>query len=249
MNELQIFNSPEFGDIRTITINNEIFFVGRDVAIALGYSIPHKAIRDNIEPDDVLTQNLTDSIGRVQKILVINECGLYDLVMNSKLPSAKKFRRWITHDVIPSIRKTGSYNLPTTPDEKIKLIAQGYVEIRQEVNEVKESVSGVKNEIQELRDELPIFLNEAQLITDAVKKRGVDVMGGMMSPCYNDKSMRCSVYHDIYSELYRQFGITTYKAIRRNQLTTALNVIGNYKPPIVIQNRINNYNAQERMEL
>lgn len=108
MNEVKIFNSNEFGEIRTVTIDGEPWFVGRDIAIALGYAKPENAIRDNVDEMDTLKQGILTNGGN-QKMLIINEYGLYDLVLGSRLDSAKKFKRWITHDVIPSLRQNGGY--------------------------------------------------------------------------------------------------------------------------------------------
>ena len=109
-NHIQVFNNTEFGEIRTVKINGEPYFVGKDVAAALGYSNPRKAIGDHVDQEDK-TDGVTirDSIGRDQKPIVINESGLYSLIMGSKLDGAKRFKRWVTSEVLPSIRKTGAY--------------------------------------------------------------------------------------------------------------------------------------------
>ena len=109
MNELKIFNNPDFGEVRTLSIDGEPWFVGKDVAAILGYAKPLNALATHIDEDDSLKQGLIDSMGREQNAIFINESGLYSLALSSKLPTAKAFKRWITHDVIPSIRKTGGY--------------------------------------------------------------------------------------------------------------------------------------------
>lgn len=117
MNELQVFKNQEFGSVRTLVINSEPWFVGKDVTKALGYDNPSKAIRDHVEEEDkrVGVQNVTpyiiDSLGRKQHPTFINESGLYALVFGSKLPSAKKFKRWVTSEVLPALRKTGQYQV------------------------------------------------------------------------------------------------------------------------------------------
>ena len=109
MNKLKIFNNPDFGEVRTMNIGGEPWFVGKDVAAILGYAKPLNALATHIDEDDSLKQGLIDSMGREQNAIFINESGLYSLVLSSKLPTAKAFKRWITHDVIPSIRKNGGY--------------------------------------------------------------------------------------------------------------------------------------------
>ena len=108
MNDLRIFNSPEFGEIRTIEINGEPWFVGKDVAEALGYKDTSDALRKHVDEEDKLTRQFADS-GQRREMYVINESGLYALILSSKLDSAKRFKHWVTSEVLPSIRKTGSY--------------------------------------------------------------------------------------------------------------------------------------------
>ena len=108
MNNIQVFNNEELGCIRTVMINDQPWFVGKDIAVALGYSNPQKAIRDHIDVEDKLTERIVLS-GQNREVIFINESGLYSLILSSKLPSAKKFKRWVTSEVLPAIRKTGHY--------------------------------------------------------------------------------------------------------------------------------------------
>lgn len=109
MEELQIFSNAEFGEVRTLVLNNEPWFVGKDVARILKYERPTKAIADHVDVEDRDEVPIQDSIGRMQNTPIINESGLYSLILSSKLPSAKKFKRWVTSEVLPSIRKHGLY--------------------------------------------------------------------------------------------------------------------------------------------
>ena len=112
MNEIQIFNNEEFGRIRLTLINNEPWVVGKDVAEALGYEKPRNAIAAHVDEDDALKRGVIDSLGRNQEMTLINESGMYALIFGSKLPSAKRFKRWVMSEVLPSIRKTGGYIHP-----------------------------------------------------------------------------------------------------------------------------------------
>ena len=126
MNKLMIFNNPEFGEIRTVEVNGEPWLVGKDVARALGYANPRKALDDHVDLEDKLQGDgvtIRDSMGREQHPTLINESGLYSLVLSSKLPGAKKFRRWVTSEVLPSIRKTGGYNLPKDYPSALRALA------------------------------------------------------------------------------------------------------------------------------
>lgn len=125
MNELKVFNNPEFGKVRTVEINGEPWLVGKDVAAALGYSNPRKALDDHVDSEDKRQGDgvtIRDPIGREQHPTVINESGLYSLVLSSKLPGAKKFRRWVTSEVLPSIRKTGHYTAKPMTDYQMESI-------------------------------------------------------------------------------------------------------------------------------
>lgn len=108
MNELQIFKNEKFGEIRTVEIEGEPYFVGKDIAEILGYANPSKALSDHVEEEDKLNNESLSSLGQRGGWL-INESGLYSLILSSKLESAKQFKRWITNEVLPSIRKTGGY--------------------------------------------------------------------------------------------------------------------------------------------
>lgn len=237
MNDIKIFNSPDFGNVRTMMIDNEPWFVGKDVACALGYVNPKNAVPKHVSEEDKLSTQIEYS-GQRREVTVINESGLYALIFGSKLDSAKKFKRWVTNEVLPSIRKTGGYQMPITTDEKIMLLAQGHTELKQEIDEVK-------SDLETLKMDLPILPIEESRITTAVKKRGVDVMGGQTSNAYRNKNLRAKVYSNIYANLKYNFGVKSYKAIKRSQVEEAITIINNYKPPFHLVETIDSWNAQQ----
>lgn len=122
MNEIQIFNNEEFGQIRTAEFRDEQWFIGRDIALALGYSNPADAVFKHVDEEDKGIAKC-DTPGGVQNLTVINESGVYSLIMSSRLPNAKKFKHWVTSEVLPSIRKTGGYHLPQTYAEALRELA------------------------------------------------------------------------------------------------------------------------------
>lgn len=122
MNDLMIFQSPEFGQIRTVEVDGEPWLVGKDVAQALGYSNTADAIQKHVDDEDKLASQIAIA-GQKRTIIVINESGLYSLVLSSKLPGAKKFRRWVTVEVLPSIRKTGGYAIPQDYPSALRALA------------------------------------------------------------------------------------------------------------------------------
>ena len=113
MNELQVFNNDEFGSIRTWVVDDEPWFVGKDIATILGYAKPENAIANHVDDEDKTSTLIQGSGSNYKsKAILVNESGLYSLILSSKLPNAKKFKRWVTGEVLPSIRKTGSYGKP-----------------------------------------------------------------------------------------------------------------------------------------
>lgn len=132
MNELQIFNNAEFGQIRTVAIDNEPWFVGKDVAAALGYSNTRDALRVHVDNEDKNTVAIYDGNKGNPNQTIINESGLYALIFGSKLPNAKKFKRWVTSEVLPTIRKTGSYGTPKVPPVKNLRDVVDYIKIIKE---------------------------------------------------------------------------------------------------------------------
>lgn len=241
MNNLQIFNSEEFGDIRTVTINNEPWFVGKDVAEALGYSEPRSAVSKKIDEADRGVAEMETPSGK-QNMTIINESGLYALIFGSKLESAKRFKHWVTSEVLPAIRKTGSYQIPMTTDQKIQLLAQGNVELTEKVN-------SIDKDLQEFKQDMPLLALECQRITWAKNNKIVPLMGGKSSPAYRDRSLRTKVYKDLDKQLKREFGVDTYKAIKRNQCSLAVKIIEAYKLPMFLKEEIDAENAQMSFEV
>lgn len=173
MNDLQIFNHPDFGEVRTVTIDDEPWFVGKDVAQVLGYQNPSKAILDHVDAEDKLNNDSLLSLGQRGGWL-INESGLYSLILSSKLPGAKEFKRWVTSEILPSIHKHGAYMTPETlqaailnPDTMIQLCQQ--LKNEQEKNRelsVTNSRLTVENQIMQPKAEYFDELVDRNLLTN-----------------------------------------------------------------------------------
>lgn len=239
---VQIFSNPDFGGIRTLTIGNEPWFVGVDVAKALGYKKPTGAVTGNVDEGDSLREGISDANGHKQTAIVINESGLYSLIFNSKLESAKKFKKWVTSEVLPSIRKHGGYKVPQTIPEQIQLLAQGNVELNKRVDDIQ-------SELESLKMDLPILPIEADKITEATKRRGVAVLGGKQSSAYNNRGLRQKLYNNLYANLKYNFGIKSYKSIKRSQCDKAIEIIQKYEPPFFLAQQIEVVNAQQSLNL
>ena len=239
MNEIKIFNSEEFGAVRTVMLDDEPWFVGIDVGKALGYADPYSGVRKLVDDED--KKGCPVGRGTVQTT-VINESGLYALIFGSKLESAKRFKKWVTSEVLPSIRKTGGY-LPTTPQGQIKLLAQGMTEMQEQINTVSDTVEAVRSDFDTFKEECPIFPIEADRITQAARSKGIEVMGGKHSMAYHNRSIVQLVYRDIYGEIHRNFGCRSYKEIPRKNVDRAIEIVNRYILPLHLQEKIDLANA------
>ena len=243
MPNIQIFNNPEFGEIRTVVIDGEPWFVGVDIAKALGYKKPTGAVTTNVDEGDSLRKGVCDRNGHTQQAIVINESGLYSLIFGSTLPTAKKFKKWVTSEVLPSIRKNGSYGrqLPQNPMELLELHYEA-------IRHVDNKVDALASDLEQFKQELPLFGIDEDRIVTAVHRKGVECLGGKDSNAYNDKSIHNKVFRDIYRELKHQFGISgTYKQLKRSQCDTAVRIIEGYALPIFLQEQVCDSNAQINM--
>ena len=235
MNELQIFNSEEFGDIRTVTIENEPMFCLSDVCKALGLTQPSK-VKDRLNEKGVNTIP-TLTAGGEQKLLYINESNLYKTIFQSRKESAERFTDWVTSEVLPAIRKTGSYQKPMTIEEQLQIVAKGTLEVKEEIHRVD-------NDLQNFKADMPLLALECQRITRAKNQKVVPLMGGKSAPAYKNKRQMHKVYSDVDAQLRREFGVNTYKAIKRNQCDLAVKIIEDYVLPMYLKEEIDAENAQ-----
>lgn len=234
MNEMQIFNNEEFGEVRTVVIDGEPWFVGNDCAKALGYKNLYNGVSKNVDDEDKRVSPVGSASG-TQQTTIINESGLYSLIFGSKLPSAKKFKRWVTSEVLPSLRKTGGYKAPQTIPEQIQLLAQGNVELNKRVDTLTYRMNKIEMD-------LPILPIEADRITTAARQKGTSVLGGKGSRAYSDRVVRQRVYSTLYGNLKYNFGVRSYKSIKRNQCDKAIEIIRKWEPPVFLAEEIYNLN-------
>lgn len=146
--EVTVFKNlvhPEFGELRTIEIDGEPWFVGKDVAAALGYTKERNALDKHVDKDDALKRGVTDSMGRTQQMTIINESGLYSLILSSKLPSAKEFKHWVTSEVLPSIRKNGAYIRNQENMTPAEIVARGLIAAQKIIEEREKEIVHLNN--------------------------------------------------------------------------------------------------------
>ena len=172
-NQIEIFKNEDFGEIRTVIINSEPWFIGKDVADILGYADSSSAVSKNVDSDDKTTLLLQqDGSNYKSKTTVINESGLYSLILSSKLPSAKKFKRWVTSEVLPSIRKTGGYIGTDKNMSDEEIMARALIVAQNTINEKNELLKAKEKELTDTKADLDTknkFINQIAVSENSLK--------------------------------------------------------------------------------
>ena len=234
MNDLKIFNNAEFGQIRTVEINGKIYFVGKDIANALGYGNPRDAIARHCK--GVVKHDSFKEGG--QEVALIPEGDMYRLITHSKLESAERFESWVFDEVLPAIRQHGYYENPNMSTEMraILMIDQKQVKMEQRMDK--------------LEFDIPLYGSEADELSGHVKRKGVQVLGGKEAPAYKDAEIRSRVYRDMYDQIKREFGIyddsgrsKSYKALKRKYIADAHELIDCYQAPTCLEELIEEANT------
>lgn len=227
MNELQIFNSEEFGDIRTITIDNEPWFVGIDVAKSLGYANPKNAVPKHVSEEDKLNTQI-EYAGQRREVTIINESGLYSLIFGSKLESAKRFKRWVTSEVLPTIRKTGSYQKPLTTVEQIQVIATGFLDHEERLNRLENTMT--------------IDYAQQESIRDLVSSVVIAHLGGKESNAY--KEIGKKVFAECNRDIKTYFTVNARNNIPKLRFEESMEYVRNWHPCTNTVMMIRDCNAQ-----
>ena len=228
MEQLQIFSNEEFGEIRTVTVNNEPMFCLTDVCRVLEIKNPSQT-KTRLKKDGVISNEVIDSLGRTQTADFINESNMYKLIFQSRKPQAEKFSDWVTSEVLPTLRKTGHFEM------------EGYSPEMQAILMQDKKIVKMEGRMNHLENDIPLYGCEADELSAHVKKKGVDVLGGKDSIAYKDKEIRSKVFRDIYDQLKREFGIynddgkmRSYKALKRRYLEKAHAYIDRYTPSVYL---------------
>lgn len=227
MEEIKIFNSEEFGDIRTVTIDKEPWFVGKDVATALGYANPKNAVPTHVSEEDKLSTQI-EYAGQRREVTVINESGLYALIFGSKLESAKRFKHWVTSEVLPTIRKTGSYQKPMSPVE-IMRIQLGMIDDHED-------------RITDLEQNMTLDYGQQMTLGDAVGKAVIDALGGKESNAY--KKIGKKVFAECNRDLKHYFNVNARNNVPKKKFDEAVDYVKNWQPCTNTRIKIQDYNAQ-----
>lgn len=214
-NELQIFKNSSFGNLEVLTIEGKQWFPAINVAEILGYANPHKAVRDHTKERGVTIRSVIDSLGRNQNKKFIDEGNLYRLITKSKLPQAEQFEEWVFDDVLPTLRKTGSYQVkPLTTAEQIQLIAQGNTELDERVTAIEESY--------------PIMHGQAKHIQQLVARKVAEIVRNKFNGYYKETSKK--LFAEIYRSIKKIFQVPTYNSIPRGRYEEAVKFIEQWQP-------------------
>lgn len=242
MEELQIFNNEEFGNVRSLMIDNEPWFVGKDVAEALGYKNVRDSLARHIDSDDKRDGVVIhDSMGREQKPIIINESGLYSLILSSKLPSAKKFKHWVTSEVLPTLRKTGSYaKVPTDPRELLMLTIKAHEQTAQRVDVLEEKVS-------DLEKSTTIDSSQQYTLERIAKTTVISALGGIDSRAYQLMSRK--LFSNIWRDYKKYFKLGSYRDTLKTDYENAKNYLESWSPEVNTSLKIKEYNSQLSMVL
>lgn len=233
MNEVFVFDGQE---VRTLTIDNKPWFVGKDVADILGYQNPQKAIRDHVDFEDKLTEQIVQS-GQNREMIIINESGLYSLILSSKLPQSKEFKRWVTSEVLPQIRLQGAYVPENLSDEAFIALFTGQKKLKEQQLELAQDVDYLKNE-------QPIHPSFAQALLKKRKARVVACLGGIDSPAYADKIFAQSVFREAEMDFKDYFNVNRYDSLPKKHSEAALRYWMNWEPSSNTKMRIRTINQQ-----
>ena len=170
MNEIEIFKNEEFGEVRTLTVNNEPMFVGKDVALALGYKDTVNALKLHVDEEDKMGWQITTPSRGVQNATIINESGVYSLVFSSKLSDAKKFKHWVTSEVLPTIRKTGGYMISKADDTPELIMARALQIANDTISRHEKELADAKNKIAMQHDRIGTLEGHLKYNMEEVKR-------------------------------------------------------------------------------
>ncbi|HBE7152726.1 TPA: ORF6C domain-containing protein [Staphylococcus aureus] len=218
MQELQTFNFEEL-PVRTLEVNGEPYFIGKDVADILGYTNSRKALSDHVDEEDKLTSRIVTS-GQNRNVTIINESGLYSLIFSSKLENAKRFKRWVTSEVLPTLRKTGAYQVPSDPMQALRLMFEATEQTKQEIKNVKDDVI-------DLKENQKLDAGDYNFLTRTINQRVAHIQ--RLHAITNQKQ-RSELFRDINSEVKKMTGASSRTNVRQKHFNDVIEMIANWFP-------------------
>lgn len=230
MNDILVFHYKS-SEVRTVELNGEPWFALKDVCAVLGIS-NHKMTAQRLDADEVSLTDLTDSMGRQQETTVVNESGLYNVILRSDKPEAKPFRKWVTSEVLPSIRKTGSYTVPKLSKEMQALFLLDQRTVQQDAR------------LTALENTMTVDYGQQQTLKKAVGRVVVEALGGKTAPAYIDPHVRGKLFSECNRDVQDWFRVNSVCNVPRKRYDEALDYIQRWKPSTNSAMQVQNINAQ-----
>lgn len=218
MQALQTFNFEEL-PVRTLEVNGEPYFIGKDVADILGYANGRDALSKHVDAEDKLTSQIATA-GQNRNVTIINESGLYSLIFSSKLENAKRFKRWVTSEVLPTLRKTGAYQVPSDPMQALRLMFEATEETKQEIKNVKDDVI-------DLKENQKLDAGDYNFLTRTINQRVAHIQ--RLHAITNQKQ-RSELFRDINSEVKKMTGASSRTNVRQKHFDDVIEMIANWFP-------------------
>ncbi|HDP6032020.1 TPA: ORF6C domain-containing protein [Staphylococcus aureus] len=218
MQELQTFNFEEL-PVRTLEVDGEPYFIGKDVADILGYANGRDALSKHVDAEDKLTSQIATA-GQNRNVTIINESGLYSLIFSSKLENAKRFKRWVTSEVLPTLRKTGAYKVPSDPMQALRLMFEATEETKQEIKNVKDDVI-------DLKENQKLDAGDYNFLTRTINQRVAHIQ--RLHAITNQKQ-RSELFRDINSEVKKMTGASSRTNVRQKHFDDVIEMIANWFP-------------------
>ncbi|HDF1688965.1 TPA: ORF6C domain-containing protein [Staphylococcus aureus] len=218
MQELQTFNFEEL-PVRTLEVDGEPYFIGKDVADILGYANGRDALSKHVDAEDKLTSQIATA-GQNRNVTIINESGLYSLIFSSKLENAKRFKRWVTSEVLPTLRKTGAYQVPSDPMQALRLMFEATEQTKQEIKNVKDDVIVLK-------ENQKLDAGDYNFLTRTTNQRVAHIQ--RLHAITNQKQ-RSELFRDINSEVKKMTGASSRTNVRQKHFDDVIEMIANWFP-------------------
>ncbi|WP_205402170.1 ORF6C domain-containing protein [Streptococcus lutetiensis] len=240
MMNVQVFNNEEFGRVRTLEIDGMVYFVGKDVADVLGYQNGSRDINRHVDDEDKLKYRFGTS-GQDREMTIINESGLYSLILSSKLPRAKEFKRWVTSEVLPAIRKHGAY---IAPAQNALTAEDAFIQLFQTQKEIKAEQAEMRDDIVYLKEEQPVNPSINQDLTKERNKAVVKCLGGYDAPAYSDSKLRQKVFCQAAKDFKELFKIPRYDLLKKKDIDRAYDYWKQWQPQTNLRLEIEQANKQ-----
>ncbi|HGZ9991010.1 TPA: BRO family protein [Staphylococcus aureus] len=218
MQELQTFNFEELS-VRTLEVDGKPYFIGKDVADILGYANGRDALSKHVDAEDKLTSQIATA-GQNRNVTIINESGLYSLIFSSKLENAKRFKRWVTSEVLPTLRKTGAYQIPSDPMQALRLMFEATEQTKQEIKNVKDDVI-------DLKENQKLDAGDYNFLTRTINQRVAHIQ--RLHAITNQKQ-RSELFRDINSEVKKMTGASSRTNVRQKHFDDVIEMIANWFP-------------------